>query len=53
MFSLEVGAIFVINTEGRCIHGIGAPVEIVTFLLATVVLPIWWGLCHILRGLRP
>jgi hypothetical protein len=32
---------------------IGAPVEIVTFLLAIVVLLIWWGLCHILRGLRP
>jgi hypothetical protein len=30
-----------------------APIEIVTFLLAIVVLPIWWGLCHILRGLRP
>ena len=31
---------------------IRAPVEIVTFLLAIVVLPIWWGLCLILRGLR-
>jgi hypothetical protein len=33
--------------------GIGAPVEMVTFLLAIVVLPIWWGLCRILRCLRP
>jgi hypothetical protein len=32
---------------------IGAPVEIVTFLLLIVVLPIWWGLCRILCGLRP
>jgi hypothetical protein len=32
---------------------IGAPVERVTFLLAIVVLLIWWGLCHILCGLRP
>jgi hypothetical protein len=32
---------------------IGAPVEIVTPLLAIVVLPILWGLCRILRGLRP
>jgi hypothetical protein len=32
---------------------IGAPVEIVTFLFAIVVLPIWWGLCCILHGLRP
>jgi hypothetical protein len=31
---------------------IGAPVEIVTFLLAIVVLSIWWGLCRILHGLR-
>jgi hypothetical protein len=31
---------------------IGAPVEIVIFLLAIVVLSIWWGLCRILRGLR-
>jgi hypothetical protein len=31
---------------------IGAPVVIVTFLLAILVLPIWWGFCHILRGLR-
>jgi hypothetical protein len=31
----------------------GAPIEIVTFLLAIVVLSIWWGLCRILRGLRP
>jgi fumarate reductase subunit D len=32
---------------------IGALVEIVTFLLIIVVLPIWWGLYRILRGLRP
>jgi hypothetical protein len=32
---------------------IGAPLEIVIFLLAIVVLPIWWGLCHILLGFRP
>jgi hypothetical protein len=32
---------------------IGAPVEIVIFLLAIVVLLIWWGLCRILCGLRP
>jgi hypothetical protein len=32
---------------------IGAPIEIVTFLLTIVVLLIWWGLCHILCGLRP
>jgi hypothetical protein len=32
---------------------IGAPIEIVTFLLAIVVLSIWWGLCRILCGLRP
>jgi hypothetical protein len=32
---------------------IGASVEIVTFLLAIVVLSIWWGLCRILCGLRP
>ena len=32
---------------------IEAPVEIVTFLLAIVVLSIWWGLCRILHGLRP
>jgi hypothetical protein len=32
---------------------IGAPIEIVIFLLAIVVLLIWWGLCRILRGLRP
>jgi hypothetical protein len=31
---------------------IGAPVEIVTPLLSIVALPIWWGLCRILRGLR-
>jgi hypothetical protein len=32
---------------------IGAPIEIVTFLLTIVVLLIWSGLCRILCGLRP
>jgi hypothetical protein len=44
-----------------CIHNqykremytwIGAPVEIVTPLIAIVVLPIRWGLCGILSSLR-
>jgi hypothetical protein len=32
---------------------IRAPIEIVTFLLAIVVLLIWWSLCRILCDLRP
>jgi hypothetical protein len=32
---------------------IGAPVEIVIPLLSIVVLPIRWGLCHILSVLKP
>jgi hypothetical protein len=27
VFSLEVGAMFVISTEGRCIHGWGHPLK--------------------------
>jgi hypothetical protein len=47
--------------SGSCIHDqcrremytwIGAPIEIVTLLPVIVVLPIRWGLCGILSGLR-